>query len=284
MVLFFSRPHMKTVPGQLRAKTVKGAPCLAMSATATEAEIEELKSNLGLRPGNTIVLRSDPVQTQHNYIRVVRPANIYGTFGSESIDGSIKPGLMQLMNNIFFDKYVEKMEKGESVKKSIWICRNEDDICDLYDGLCERLPDMASNPLSCPFVMNHSGVGPITAESIRQRRGEINLYITTSVMLLGLDFKDIDIIGMIRPLNHCHYVVQAAGRGGRNMGNGLRRKVVFFLLYNRSDISTNVPGLSADMREFCETKTCLKRFLREYFGFGSSSSCLASWCCSNCGT
>ena len=272
---------MKTVPGMLRAKTVKGAPCLAMTATATEAEIEELKSNMGLRQGNTIVLRADPIQTQHNYIKVVRPPNIYSTFGSENMDGSFKPGLMQLMNKLFFDKYVEKMLNGETVKKSIWICRNEDDICDLYDGLCEKLPDLASQPLKCPFVTNHSGVGPITAESIRNRRSEINLYITTSVMLLGLDFSDIDIIGMIRPLNHCHYLVQAAGRGGRNMGNGLRRKVVFFLLYNRSDISSNVPGLSDGMREFCETDRCLKNFLREYFGF-SASACSESWCCSNC--
>jgi hypothetical protein len=275
---------MKTVPGMLRSKTVKGGPCLAMSATATAADIEELKVNLGLRPGNTIILRSDPVQTQHNYVRVQRPANIHGTFGSESMDGMVKPGLMQLMNRLFFDKYVEKMLNGEHVKKSIWICRNEDDICDLYDGLCERLPELAADPERCPFIMNHSSVGPITAESIRKRRYQINLYITTSVMLLGLDFPDVDIVGMVRPLNHCHYVVQAAGRGGRNMGNGMRRQVVFFLLFNRSDVARNVPGISDGMREFCETKKCLKSFLREYFGFASSSSCLASWCCSNCGT
>ena len=107
---------MKTVPGQLRAKTVKGAPCLAMSATATEAEIEELKSNLGLRPGNTIVLRSDPVQTQHNYIRVVRPANIYGTFGSESIGGSIKPVPMQLMNKSFLINMWRKWRKEKVLR------------------------------------------------------------------------------------------------------------------------------------------------------------------------
>ena len=54
---------------------------------------------------------------------------------------------------------------------------------------------------------------------------------------------------MIRPLNQCHYVVQAAGGGGRNMGNGMRRQVLFYLLCN---IATNVPGLSEDMREFCD--------------------------------
>ena len=59
---------------------------------------------------------------------------------------------------------------------------------------------------------------------------------------------------MIRPLNHCHYVLQAAGRGGRNMGNGMRKKVVFYLLYNNSDIGANVPGLSEEMRVLCYKK------------------------------
>ena len=250
----FSRPHMKTVPGHLRTKAVKGAPVLAMSATATLTEIEELKTNLGLRPTNTVVLRADPVQTQFNFIKVERPPNIYGTFGTESEDGIIKHGLIHTMNRLIFDLYVDKVTKGEPVKKSIWICRNEDDLCDLYDALCERLPEQASDPNKCPFIMNHSGIGPITAESIRQRRGEITLYLTTSVMLLGLDFEDVDIVGMIRPLNHCHYVVQAAGRGGRNMGNGMRKKVVFYLLYNNSDIGANVPGLSEEMRVLCYKK------------------------------
>ena len=278
------RPLMKTVPGELRGKTIRGAPTLCMSATATLAEIEELKVNNGLRDRNTVVLRSDPVESQFHYVKVERPPSCNGSFGTESIDGDCKPGLIHLMNIIFFDMYVEKIKNGELVKTSIWICRNENDICDLYDGLSERLPDQAADPHTCPFVMNHSGIGPITAESIRQRRGEINLYLTTSVMLLGIDFSDVDIVGMVRPLNHCHYVVQAAGRGGRNMGNGLRRQVLFYLLYNRSDIATNVPGLSEDMREFCETKKCLKIFLKDYFGFSSETSLpSAEWCCSNCG-
>ena len=65
---------------------------------------------------------------------------------------------------------------------------------------------MAADPLTCPFVMNHANIGPITAENYRQRRGQINLYLSTSVMLLGLNFDDIDIIGMIRPFNMCHYI------------------------------------------------------------------------------
>ena len=102
-------------------------------------------------------------------------------------------------------------------------------------------------------------------------------------MLLGLDFCDVDIIGMVRSLNMCYYIVQAAGRGGRNMGNGLRRSVLFYLLWNRNDIGNNVPGLSTEMRDFCETKNCLKQFLKNYFGSTTPAvSSDPSWCCSNC--
>ena len=59
----------------------------------------------------------------------------------------------------------------------------------------------------------------------------ISLYIATSVMLLGLDLQDIDTVGMIRPFNHCHDILQAAGRGGRKLGDqGKRRKVVFYMI------------------------------------------------------
>ena len=47
---------MKTVPGFPRSKCVKSAPVLAMSATATTAEIEELKTILGLRPAIQLFL------------------------------------------------------------------------------------------------------------------------------------------------------------------------------------------------------------------------------------
>ena len=186
---------MKTGPGQLRSKAVKGSPFLAMSATATTGEIEALMVNTGLRSSNTVVLRSDPVQSQFNFVRVERPPNCHSSYGSEDISGDLQPGLIHIMNRLFFDIYVEKTKNGEEVKTSIWVYRNEDDIADAYDSLAERLPDHAANPRTCPFVMNHSGIGPITAESYRKRRGEINLYLSTSVMLLGLDLQDVDIIG-----------------------------------------------------------------------------------------
>ena len=215
---------MKTVPGMLRGQAIKHAPSLCMTATATVSEIKEMKGILGLRDVNTVVLNSDPVQSQFNVVRVERPPNIRGTSGIEEMDGSVKPGLAQLMKRLILDKYVELTKLGLPVKRSLWLCRNISDVADLYDEVCQMLPDKAADPLTCPFVMNHSSVGPITAETLRKRRSTINLYIATSVMLLGLDLEDVDIIVMIRPFNHCHDILLAAERKGRKLGGlGKRR-------------------------------------------------------------
>ena len=65
------RPEMRVVPGQLRGRTVRGAPCLAMSATLTPSEIVDVKCSPGLRDENTIVLQGNPIQKHHKYIRLV---------------------------------------------------------------------------------------------------------------------------------------------------------------------------------------------------------------------
>ena len=63
------RPQMKLIPGQLRGRAVRGAPCLAMTATLTPAEIGELQVSLGLRSANTVVLQANPIQSHHKYVR-----------------------------------------------------------------------------------------------------------------------------------------------------------------------------------------------------------------------
>ena len=275
---------MRTVPGMLRGQAVRLAPSLCMTATATANEIKELKMVMGLRDTNTVVLTADPVQSQFNFVRVERPPNIRGTIGTEEMGGTVKPGLAHVMKRLIFDNYVDKIRKGEPVKRSLWLCRNISDVIDLYEELAEMLPEQAADPLTCPFVKNHSSIGPITAENLRKRKSSISLYLTTSVMLLGLDLENIDIIGMIRPFNHCHDILQAAGRGGRKLGElGKRRKVVFYLLYNASDISNAVPGMTSEVKEFCETDGCLKMFLRSKFGVVDQTRTDPAWCCSSCG-
>ena len=193
--------------------------------------------------------------------------------------GVHKPGLVQFVQEIFLDKYVDCIKNNLPVKHAIMLFKKEDDISDVNDLLCELLPDQAVDPSSCPWVVNHSSIGPVTAQSIRSRSGEISLYLTTSVMLMGLDCPDIDLVIMVRPFSMIHSLVQACGRGGRKMMDKFRRRVVFMFLFNNSDISENV-DVSESVRELCLTKRCLKKVMMEYFGTVGKVG--GHWCCSNC--
>ena len=66
------------------------------------------------------------------------------------------------------------------------------------------------------------------------------------------------------------------------MENGVRKRVLFYLLFNNNDIGNNVPGMSQAVREFCLTDSCLKDVLREYFDIKVVDSPKSDWCCSNC--
>ena len=88
------------------------------------------------------------------------------------------------------------------------------------------------------------------------------MYLTYSKMLMGVDIEGISVIVFVRVLNMMHYIVQGAGRGGRRNLSGKRNKVIVYILYNASDIAGNVPGMSAEVREFCKTGDCLKENLQ----------------------
>ena len=107
------------------------------------------------------------------------------------------------------------------------------------------------------------------------------MFLATSKMLMGVDIEQISVIVFVRVLNQMHYLLQGAGRGGRKSLSGKRNKVVVYILYNSSDVANNVPGLSSEVREFCRTKECLKRFMRLFFDKDETAH-TTEWCCNNC--
>ena len=62
---------------------------------------------------------------------------------------------------------MQRKLSGLKVKKSIWLVRNKDEIADIFDALCERLPEQSKDALTCPFVMKHSGIGPMNFGGIK---------------------------------------------------------------------------------------------------------------------
>ena len=186
------RPQMKTLSGMIRIFSVKGAPTLAMTATATEADVAEMKVCLGLRE-NVTVLRASPVQKHMKFVTLRRPANGCGFDGIVNGSGKFCPGLSQILNTIYLKEFIGAMMTGQEVKKAIIFFRTEMQMLDTYEYLLSQLPQFKDNEY-IPFVMNHSIVGEATEKSFVERRNEIKLFLTTSKMLLGVDLANIQII------------------------------------------------------------------------------------------
>ena len=274
------RPQMKTLSGMIRIFSAKGAPTLAMTATATEADVAEMKVCLGLRD-NVTVLRASPVQNHMKFVALRRPANGCGFDGIVNRSGKFCPGLSHILNTIYLKQFIGAMKTNQDVKKCIIFFRTEMQMLETYEYLLSQLPQFKDNE-SIPFVMNHSINGEATEKSFVERRNDIKLFLTTSKMLMGLDLANIQIIVFVRPMNLLHHILQGAGRAGRRQASGYREKVLVYVLYNSQDLGGNVPGLHDSVRLFCTTKCCLKKLLGDHFGGSTDSRMNIEWCCSNC--
>ena len=101
---FLFRPEMKTITARMRIFSVSGAPTVAMSATATEAEVDAMVKNLGIRE-KPVVLRASPIQEHIKFHVVQRPSNSSGIDGRVDKFGNFQPGLVALLDRIYLSEF-----------------------------------------------------------------------------------------------------------------------------------------------------------------------------------
>ena len=118
--------------------------------------------------------------------------------------------------------------------------RTDTQLLAVFNFLRESLPQYKT-AVDSPFVQLSSSVAPLTEKIINERQ-DISLYISTSKMLMGVSVPGISVVIFLRPMNMLHYILQGGGRGGRKSGrsDGLRQKVIVYVLWNKSDIANNV--------------------------------------------
>ena len=107
---------------RLRIFRAPGAPCLAMSATATSEEISATISNLGLRTA-PVVLVASPTQHNIKIVKIKRPPNNNGPDGFTDKTGVKLPGYLDYLNRILLIKFIKCVREGNSVEKGIIFCR-----------------------------------------------------------------------------------------------------------------------------------------------------------------
>ena len=168
---------MQRVAARMRIFLVPGAPSIAMSATATSVEVEAIIRNLNLRERPEI-LRVSPIQDHIKFALVRRPSNFCGMDGDVDRLGNEKPGLISLLERIYLAKFIENTRLKIPVKKCLMLFRTENHMLGVHDFVRESLPEL-TDPACKPYMMNHGGLGPITTQSIIERRNEIDLFLST---------------------------------------------------------------------------------------------------------
>ena len=151
------RPNMMKGSTGLRLYGIKNCSTLAMTATATNGEIQEVIKALGLRTPPAI-LTSDPIQPHIKFSMVRRPSNNFGLDGTTTMKGEKKPGLMDLLFRVFLRRYLEDLNTGKKPKTFIIFCRGNGVLGAIYSRMMEltKYKDCRDSL----FVMNHSSLPP----------------------------------------------------------------------------------------------------------------------------
>ena len=113
---------MMKVISRLRIFRASGAPCVAMSATATSEEVSSTVKNLGLRT-DPVLLQASPAQHHIKFVTIKRPPNNNGPDGYVDTSGVEHPGYLALLNRIYLTEFIHCMREGKEVKRSILFCR-----------------------------------------------------------------------------------------------------------------------------------------------------------------
>ena len=279
------RPSMMKGSAGLRLYGVKNCPSLAMTATATHAEIQEVVAALGLRT-LPVILTSTPVQAHIKFSMVRRPSNNFGLDGTITKKGDKNPGLMDLLQRVFLKQYLDDLSKDRKPKKCIIFCRGNGILGALYSRMMELTNYRYSDCRDSPFVMNHSSLLPPTEKVLARRASEISLYLTSNKMLLGIDLADIDVIIFLRPYNQPAALVQGGGRGGRRMESGKRRRVQVYQFFNSQDFTSQNKLMSPVMKRICQSQLCTRTLLKDHFVGNSEQKeeqeTDKSHCCHSC--
>ena len=278
------RPSMLSGSAALRLYGIKNCPSLAMTATASKSEIKEVIAALGLRKP-PVLLSSSPIQSHLKYSIIKRPSNNFGLDGSINQKGERNPGLMDLLDRLILQQFLEDLEMGRKPKRCIIFSRGNGVLGAIYSRLMEMTQYRYKDCRTSPFVMNHSSLLPPTEKVLESRSSEISLYLSSNKMLLGIDLPEIDIVIFLRPYNQLAAIVQGGGRGGRRLRNGNRRRVQVYQLYNSQDFSSQNKMMSADMKRVCQSQQCTRELLRDYFVGNSQDEEIqeeGNNCCHNC--
>ena len=146
-------------------------------------------------------------------------------------------------------------------------------------------PEFPTIPYSVIFSGQEKEIVDRTLESLQERNPKIRLILSTSVSGMGFDPPCIERVIHASPPRNISQYLQEIGRAGRR---GQPSEAILY--YSNSDISLSLPDMQQDIRDYCQTESCLRKELLSNFGFQKVSMtgcrcccfCKSSCCCDVC--
>ena len=249
----------------LRVFARRGAPVVAMTATATAKEIQRVTEMLGLQSSRPVVISSCPVQRYHKFSVLRRPSNCHGLMGTVDQKGVRRPGLYQLLKRLYLGHFLRDIKAGRKPKRCIIFFRSNKLLGAVYN-LLQKLTGQY-NPSTADFVMNHSSLLPPDDRMLQLRREEISNYLASNKMLMGTDLPNLDVAIFCQPFDSPAALLQGGGRLSRRTTLGYRTAGQVYQLFNGSDLTVANKQMKDSMRMLCRESefTCTKQLLREIF-------------------
>jgi len=180
------------------------------------------------------------------------------------------------------DEYLEDfLTNPDLYPRTVILFRDQSHLGLTADILRQRLG--YSPPEHSLWIQFHSLVDQGTLHEVFRRFSDpsncYKLILMTTKGLCGTHIVDIERCVMIRPLSSPHDLFQLMGRGGRG-------PTVFEssleVIWNNSDLSLNVPGMTSDVRHILSSEGCIVQKLCQIFSYEFTKVGLK--CCSNCDT
>ena len=223
------------------------------------------------------------VTENHMYIKLARPPSING-FDSDPTSADFL-ATEDILCRIVLDSYIDDILADRKPKVVMIFVQSFKELNAINRLLLLKLEDHLQGKAK-PWAINHSDLGSRTKSELfrRMEEGEISLFITTSVMLCGVDLPCVDIIVILRPFGHLGSCVQAGGRGGRIRSDGMKSLVAVYMLFNATDIRNSAQFVTPPVRAFFRKDTCTRQMLHQYFcpELVNQMPPNRDWCCDVC--
>ena len=133
--------------------------------------------------------------------------------------------------------------------------------CDAYEPADNSTPD---NRIFAMFHKDYiSRMKTHIITELRKPSPKIRLILATVALGMGLNAPSVNNIIHFRPPTSLEKYMQESRRAGR-----AGQSATTTLYFNNSDIATNRPGMTDDMRNYCRSgNSCLRLLLVKHFAF-----------------